>query len=114
MDNKEKQHNEAEGKMIEVVGNVIKVKLSEKVKFNDVEVETLELDFASLTGVDICEAETNFRERFFQPIPDANYSLGYQAAVAAKASKLPYELILELKHKDFANVTGAAKGFLLG
>lgn len=105
---------EDQSKTIEVDKNIIKIKLSKKIKFNDVEIEKIELDLNSLTGADICEAETNFRERFYQPIPDSNYSQAYQAAVVAKASKLPYELILELNLKDFSKVTGAAKGFLLG
>ncbi len=99
---------------VEVSGKTIIVELSKKVTFNDLEVEKIELDFGSLTGADICEAETSFRDRFFQPIPDANYSIAYQASVAAKAAKLPYELILKLNHKEFSAVTGAAKGFLLG
>ncbi len=99
---------------IEVDKGIITIGLSSKLKFNDVEVEKVELDFNSLTGADLCDAETNFRERYFQPIPDANYSQAFQAAVAAKASKLPYELILELNLKDFSRVTGATKGFLLG
>ncbi len=92
---------------------IIKVKLSKKVKFNDVEVEKIELDFNSLTGADICEAEGNFRDKFHVPVPEANYSKGFQAAVAAKASNLPYDLILELNYVDFTKVTGAAKGFLM-
>ena len=99
---------------ITVIGNVIKIKLSKETKFNDVEIKEINLDFGSLTGADICEAESNFRDRFYVPIPDANYSSAYQAAVAAKASKLPYELILELNYIDFIAVTGSARGFLLG
>jgi len=101
-------------KNIEINKGVITVNLSSKIKFNEIEIEKIELDFNSLTGGELCDAETNFRERYFQPIPDANYSQAFQAAVAAKASKLPYELILELNLKDFSRVTGATKGFLLG
>lgn len=99
---------------IEITGSIMKIKLSNKIKFNDVEFKEISLDFNSLTGADICEAESDFRDRFFTPVPDSNYSIAFQAAVAAKASKLPYELILELNQKDFAVVAGAAKGFLLG
>jgi len=98
---------------LSIVGSSVKIKLSNKVMFNDVEIKEISLDFGFLTGVDLCEAECNFRDRFYNPIPDANYSMAYQAAVAAKASKLPYELILELKQKDFSAVTGATKGFLM-
>ena len=106
--------NEKTNETIVVVKGVINVKLSKPISFNDVETKEINLDFGSLTGIDICDAETNFRERFYQPIPDANYSQAYQAAVAAKAAKLPYELILDLNLNDFSKVTGAAKGFLLG
>ena len=110
-DNKSVEETEEK---VAIVGNIMKIKLSKKIKFNDVEIREINLDFGSLTGVDICEAESNFRDRFYVPVPDANYSFAYQAAVAAKASKLPYELILELNHRDFSAVTGATKGFLLG
>lgn len=110
----EQNKNEVKNSEIKIENGTISFKLSKKMKFNDVEIEKVDLDLNSLTGGDICEAETNFRERFFQPIPDANYSQAYQAAVAAKASGLPYEFILELNPRDFSRVTGAIKGFLLG
>lgn len=110
-ENKIKENTTQEEKILDK--GIIKVKLSKKVKFNDVEVEKIELDFNSLTGADICEAEGNFRDRFHVPVPEANYAKAYQAAIAAKASKLPYDLILELNYLDFSKVTGAAKGFLM-
>lgn len=93
---------------------IITIKLDKKFKFNDVEIEKVDLDFNSLTGAEICDAESNFRDKYYQPVPNVNYSFAYQAAVAAKASKLPYELILELPVKDFTAIIGAARGFLLG
>ena len=91
----------------------IRIELDKKIKFNEINIERVELDFEALTGKDICEAETEYRGEFYQPILDPNYSMAYQAAIAAKASSLPYEVILELGPKDFTKVVDASKGFLM-
>ncbi len=93
--------------------DIIKFQLKNPIIFNEKEIKEVKLDFHSLTGSDICDAESDFRGRFYTVIPDANYAKGYQAAVAAKASGLPYDCILSLSIKDFSKVTGATKGFLM-
>jgi len=99
---------------IEIKNEIIIITLGASISFNDQKIEKLELDFNSLTGVDICDAESDALGRFYTPLPDTNYSTAYQAAIAAKASGMPFEAILELKSKDFKTVTECTKGFLLG
>lgn len=99
---------------LEIKNEVIIITLGASINFNDEIIKKLELDFNGLTGVDICEAESDALGRFYTPLPDTNYSTAYQGAIAAKASGLPFEAILELKSKDFKIVTECTKGFLLG
>lgn len=102
-----------ENEKVEIGNGNIKIKLSKKINFNDMTIERVDLDFEALTGKDICDAESDFRGEFLQPILDPNYSMAYQAAVAAKASGLPYEVILGLSPKDFAKVVEVSRGFLM-
>jgi len=99
---------------VEITNEIVIVTLGTPINFNDEKIEKLELDFNALTGVDICDAESDALGRFYTPLPDTNYSTAYQAAIAAKASKMPFDVILELKSKDFKMVTECTKGFLLG
>ena len=99
---------------LEIKNEIIIITLGIPINFNGEIIEKLELDFNSLTGVDICEAESEALGKFYTPLPDTNYSTAYQGAIAAKASGLPFEAILEIKSKDFKTVTECTKGFLLG
>jgi len=99
---------------IEIKNEIIIITLGIPINFNGEIIEKLELDFNSLTGVDICEAESEALGKFYTPLPDTNYSTAYQGAIAAKASRLPFEAILEIKSKDFKTITECTKGFLLG
>lgn len=99
---------------LEIKNEIIIITLGIPINFNGEIIEKLELDFNSLTGVGICEAESEALGKFYTPLPDTNYSTAYQGAIAAKASGLPFEAILELKSKDFKTVTECTKGFLLG
>ncbi len=99
---------------VEIQNEIIIITLGIPINFNDEKITKLELDFNALTGVDICDAESDALGRFYTPLPDTNYSTAYQAAIAAKAAGLPFDVILELKSKDFKMVTECTKGFLLG
>ncbi|UUV18047.1 hypothetical protein NRK67_12215 [Fusobacteria bacterium ZRK30] len=106
---------EVKGKTnLEIKNEIVIITLGTSINFNDEIIKKLELNFNGLTGVDICEAESDALGRFYTPLPDTNYSTAYQGAIAAKASGLPFEAILELKSKDFKIVTECTKGFLLG
>ncbi|WP_028856083.1 phage tail assembly protein [Psychrilyobacter atlanticus] len=99
---------------LEIKNEIVIITLGIPINFNGEIIEKLELDFNSLTGVDICEAESEALGKFYTPLPDTNYSTAYQGAIAAKASGLPFEAILEIKSKDFKTITECTKGFLLG
>ncbi|MCS5421248.1 MULTISPECIES: hypothetical protein [Psychrilyobacter] len=99
---------------IELKEDKVIVTLGGPITFNGEKIGKIELDFNSITGAEICEAESESLGKFFTPLPDVNYSTAYQAAIAAKASGIPFEAILELKSKDFRVITECTKGFLLG
>lgn len=99
---------------VEVINEFVVITLGIPINFNDEIVKEIELDFNSLTGVDICDAESDALGRFYTPLPDTDYSTAYQAAISAKAPKLPFDLILEFKLKNFKMIIECTKGFLLG
>ncbi|WP_020621009.1 phage tail assembly protein [Paenibacillus daejeonensis] len=82
--------------------------------FEGGEVKDLNLDFDRLTGEDIisCERQYMQLEGASMLFKDANKE--YQAYVAARAAKVPVELIRALPAKDFSMVTLRAQRFLLG
>ena len=123
-ENKKPEGEQAEGKVEEkeiknkkdyvtVVGGVTTINLKHPVKFNDVEIKEVKMDFNSLNGVKLCEAEVVSQGRFYSASSEIKFGQAYQAAVGAAAADLPYEAILELKHSDFDILVEVVKGFLL-
>lgn len=84
------------------------------ITFEDQEVKELTLDFESLSGADLIQAEQlaarmpGYRDSFVKPMNTL-----YQVCVAAQAAKVVPELIAALKAKDFAAVTLSAANFLI-
>ncbi len=91
--------------------NIITIKLSKSYEFEGKEYKKLELDFESLTGNDLISAEKEARAMGDQT-PMLEFSKMYQAIMAAKASKVPVDLIMKLSLKDFTNVTVRTGNFL--
>jgi len=89
-----------------------KVELSKPYSFEDKEYTKLELDFDSLTGQDVINAEKKVRA-LGDSSPVAEFSKTYQAVVAAKAAKVPVDLIMKLPAKDFTRITILVQNFLL-
>lgn len=108
-----KEETEIKNK-IEIKNGKVTLNLIGSFKFNEVKIKNVTLDFNTLKGIDICDAESQALNEFYTPLPDTTYSTAYQEAIAAKALGLPFEAILEFKSKDFKMVTECAKGFLLG
>jgi hypothetical protein len=97
-----------------VIGNgVTTINLKHPIKFNDVEIKKIDMDFNKLTGSVICAAETQAQARYYNNSTDLEYGQAYQASVAAGISEIPYDAILELKHTDFKVVVSVVKGFLI-
>lgn len=92
--------------------NKVKVVLSRKYSFEDKEYEELSLDFNSLTGKDIIDAEKEARALGDNsPVPE--FSKTYQAILGAKAAKVPIDMVMDFNVRDFTRVTMAVQNFLL-
>ncbi|MGI6436410.1 MAG: phage tail assembly protein [Syntrophomonadaceae bacterium] len=90
-----------------------RVKLSKVKTWEDVEYDALFLDLEGLTGNDLLQAEKEYAsEGGTAPVVELNK--GYLSLVAAKAAKVPVELIRDLPAKDFSQVTIMVQNFLLG
>lgn len=91
-------------------------KLSRPFSFEGTVYTEFALDFDSLTGEDLLSAERQFNEisggDSFTPVKQIAQM--YQALVAARAAKVPYELVKSLPAKDFSKLTVRAQNFLLG
>jgi hypothetical protein len=73
----------------------------------------IELDLEALTGQDLISASNQTRALGDNsPVPELSKT--YLALVAAKAGKVPVDLILSLPAKDFTTVTMTVQNFLLG
>lgn len=121
--NKGNNNPKAEGKRIEekktkeeivtAVGGVVVRKLEEPIKFNDVDIKEIKLNFGALTGKQICNAEEKFQKEFESTLMTNKYETGFHAAVASEISGIPFEAILEMKYKDFNFITDSVMGFLI-
>lgn len=96
-------------KMAERFG-VRDIRLSKPFEWCGKTYETIHMDFAALTGVDLeaIDEELGPRAPIFQ-YADRQYL----RILAAKASKVPSDAIQHLPAIDYLAVTGAARAFLL-
>lgn len=88
------------------------VKLSKPITFEGKEYSELTLALDSITGRDLIKAEAEAR-LISGPSPVAELSKTYHAVVAAKAAKVPVDLILDLPAQDFTKITMLVQDFLL-
>lgn len=87
-------------------------KLSKEIEFECIKYTTLNIDLDALTGRDLVSAESETLSLTGRPATDLDKT--YQACVAARASKVPSDMILSLPAKDFARITSEVQTFLLG
>jgi len=90
--------------------------LSRPIQFDGEQHTELLLDFDALTGEDLlaCERQLNvIVTKTREVIAFKELSKSYLALVAAKAAKVPVELLYKLNAKDFSKVTVRVQNFLL-
>ncbi|MNO15521.1 hypothetical protein D3C76_51870 [compost metagenome] len=101
---------------VKQVGVVIK--LSRPITWDEVEYKELNLNFDSLSGDDIIDAESDFmdfvvgKKNVFVAFKDEHPA--YLAVLAAKAAGIHPNFMKKLAGKDFLKVSGASKRFLNG
>ena len=88
------------------------VKFEKPFVFEDQEYGSLTLDVENLTGKDLLDASRETRA-FGDVTPLIELSKTYYAFIAAKAAKVPIELIWALPAREFSKVTVEAQNFLL-
>lgn len=92
------------------------VKLTRPKQFDGKEVTEIVLDLDSLTGTDIELAENQFTAQnpeISASTPVKWMSNAFLAIVAAKAAKVPVELIKSLSATDYSKVTMKVQVFLI-
>lgn len=90
----------------------MKINLKKPVTFESKEYTEINAEFDNLTGQDLIDATNEARARGDQSVI-IELSKLYQAIVAAKAAKVPADMVIGLSGKDFIAATKAAQSFLL-
>lgn len=88
------------------------IKLTEEIMAGDKKVKEIELDFSSLRGIDLLDAEKEVRT-FGDDTPMLMFSMRYQAALVARLTPLTYDDVLSLNGKDFTALTNEVASFLM-
>lgn len=89
-----------------------KITLSKPFKWEGVEYKSIDLALDDMTGRDLISAEKESRA-MGDRTPVAEFSKLYLATVAAKAAKLPSDMLLALPARDFTAVTSLVQGFFM-
>jgi hypothetical protein len=90
----------------------MKINLKKPVTFEGKDYTEINAEFDNLTGQDLIDATNEARARGDQSVI-IELSKLYQAIVAAKAAKVPIDMVIAMNGKDFVTVTKAAQSFLL-
>ena len=91
----------------------MRIKLRKLVTWEEKTYQELDLNLDALTGKDLL-AVTRELQAAKEPVLSPNTDARYHAAVAARAARVPVELIHALPARDFTRVTVEVQGFLLG
>lgn len=89
---------------------MVKITLAKSIETTNGIVTEVNLDFDSLTGQDIIEAEKEFSMRGGNAIMKENSKM-YQGIIAAKVSGIIYDDLLLCTAKDFSNITLQVQNF---
>lgn len=90
-------------------------KLSKPVEFEGKTYDEIPLDLESLNGNDMLNVERQFLAgEGNQAVMVKEFSKEYQALVAARAAKLPFEFFQSIGAYDFSRVTVRVQNFFIG
>lgn len=88
------------------------IKLNTPVEIKGETVTEVTLDFDTIRGRDLADAERIARADG-EVNPMINFSMRYQAALAAKLLDLKYDDVMDLPGSDFAKITLTVSNFLM-
>ena len=89
------------------------IKLVKPIQYDGEEIKELNLDFDSLTGQDLLDAEKEGLESNKKVAPVKEFDKCYLSIVAAKAAGVATDMMPLLGAKDFTKITVRAQDFLL-
>lgn len=85
-------------------------KLKKPIQYDGKTIEEIDMNFDSLTGKDMIDAEREADTDDFTPMKEFNKS--YLAIIAAKACSMPSDIMPLLGLKDFSAITRGVQNFL--
>lgn len=91
----------------------MKITLSQALKYQDKEINTLDLDLDNLTGNDLIDVEEDLKKRGVN-VNAWEYSRTYLIALAARAVHIPVEALRSVSAKDFTAIVNEVLSFLAG
>ena len=87
------------------------IKLAKEIDFEGKKYAELTVDLDGLIGKDLVDAEAEASAITGRPVTDIDKT--YQTCVAAKAAKVPADMLFTLPARDFAKITSRVQNFLL-
>lgn len=93
--------------------DVVDYKLKQSKTIDGVEYESIVLDFYSLTGDDIANAEFEMMSTGKFIIGQAEFNKTYLMHISARAAKLPVETLKCFSIKDISAITMMTQNFLM-
>ncbi|GHS91252.1 hypothetical protein AGMMS49957_18030 [Synergistales bacterium] len=91
----------------------MKIQLKKALRHKGQDLTELDIQLETLTGVDLIEVEQQlFKSGKVALMPD--YSKVYLIRVAARAARIPVEVMETLSARDFTVVTNQVQSFLMG
>lgn len=93
----------------------MKIQLKKALKHKGKDLTELNIPLEELTGADLIEIDKqniDMDDRKAMILPE--FSKSYLIAVAARAARIPVEVLRQLGARDFTVVTGAVQNFLTG
>ncbi|GHU51351.1 hypothetical protein FACS1894127_7630 [Clostridia bacterium] len=88
----------------------VKYKLKEPFTYEDKTYTEITMDFWALRGRDMIAIEDEMEGKSFL---GPEFSAEFAARLAARASKIPFEVIVEMPFRDFSNIRATARNFIL-
>jgi hypothetical protein len=91
----------------------MKVKLKKALRHKGKDLLELDIPLENLVGMDLIDVEQQLA-RSGKIMMIAEFSKGYLIRIAARAAKIPVEVLESLSAQDFTTVTNQVQNFLMG
>ena len=89
----------------------MKIQLKKPITHKGYEIKALDLELDTLTGNDLIDVEEQILKTG-NPIQSTDFSRVYLITVAARALRMPVEILKQMCARDFARVVNEVRNFL--